>query len=142
MIIVDINLLLYAELDATPAHASARRWWEDVMNGDRQVGIPPVSLFGFVRISTNRRVFVSPLSIDDALGRVREWLERPHVAFLTPGPRHLEIAFGYLEKLGSAANLTSDVQIAAHAIESGGEVFSNDRDFARFPGLRWTNPLS
>lgn len=112
------------------------------MNGDRRVGIPPVSLFGFVRISTNRRVFVSPLSIDDALGRVREWLQRPHVAFLTPGPRHLEIAFGFLEKLGSAANLTSDVQIAAHAIERGGEVFSNDRDFARFPGLRWTNPLS
>jgi toxin-antitoxin system PIN domain toxin len=142
VIVPDVNLLLYAEIDAFPRHAAARRWWEDVMNGERQVGIAPVCLFGFVRIATNRRVLVDPLPIEDAIGRVQRWLERPHVVFLLPGSRHLETAFRLLRSLGTGGNLTTDVQIAAHAAEHNGEVFSNDGDFGRFEGIRWVNPLA
>lgn len=99
-------------------------------------------MFGFVRISTSRRVFEEPLAIGEALRRVRQWLGRPNVTFLVPGRRYLEIAFRLLEQLGTAANLTSDVQLAAHAIEHGGEVHSNDADFRRFDGLRWVDPLA
>lgn len=142
MIVPDVNLLLYAEIDAFPQHARARRWWEGVLNGERQVGVAPVCLFGFIRLSTNRRVFRDPLPVEDALGRVRRWLERPHAAFLVPGTRHLETAFRFLGALGTGGNLTTDVQIAAHAVEHNGEVHSNDGDFGRFEGVRWVNPLA
>jgi toxin-antitoxin system PIN domain toxin len=142
MIVPDVNLLLYAELDAHPLHARARDWWEEALNGDRRVGLAPASVFGFLRISTNRRVFREPLAVADALERVRSWLARDVVSVLLPGSRHLELAFALLERLGTAANLTTDVQIAAHALEHQGEVYSNDRDFARFEGVRWINPLA
>lgn len=142
MIIPDVNMLLYAEIDAHPNHPAARRWWEGLMNGDRQVGLAPPCLFGFLRIGTNRRVFTEPLPIEDAIGRVRRWLERPHVTVLIPGSRHLDLAFAMLQRLGTGANLTTDVQVAAHALEVNGEVHSNDGDFGRFENLRWVNPLA
>ncbi len=141
MIIPDVNLLLYAEIDAHPLHARARDWWEETLNGERAVGLPPVCIFGFIRISTNRRVFQDPLTTKDAVQRVERWLEQEVATFLIPGSRHLSIAFGLLQRLGTAANLTTDVQIAAHALEHQAEVYSNDRDFARFDGLRWVNPF-
>jgi uncharacterized protein len=101
-----------------------------------------VAAFAFVRIATHRRVFAEPLPVEDALGRVRAWLERPNVTFLVPGTRHLEIAFRLIGQLGTASNLTTGAQLAAHAIEHGGEVHSNDGDFSRFDGLRWVNPLA
>ena len=134
-------MLLYAEIDAFPQHSAAREWWEGLLNGDRQVGLASANLFGFIRISTSRRVFDEPLSVEDALDRVRQWLARPNVTFIVPGTRYLEIAFRLFEQLGTAANLTTDVQLAAHAIEHGGEVHSNDADFRRFDGLRWADPL-
>jgi hypothetical protein len=142
LIVPDINLLLYAEIDAFPEHGAARRWWEGALNGERQVGIAPVCLFGFLRIATNRRVFAEPLGVDDAIARVERWLERPHVVLLIPASGHLDTAFGLLRQLGTGANLTTDVQIAAHALDYGGEVFSNDTDFGRFEGVRWVDPLA
>lgn len=142
MIVPDVNLLLYAEIDAYPIHDAARQWWEAALNGQRSVGLAPASVFGFIRISTNRRVFSEPLSVEDALHRVRRWLEQPNVTYLMTGSQHLEIAFRLLAQLGTAGNLTTDVQIAAHALEHQGEVHSNDADFARFEGLRWLNPLT
>jgi toxin-antitoxin system PIN domain toxin len=141
VILPDVNLLLYAEIDAYPIHAAARRWWEALLSGERQVGLASVCIFGFLRIGTNRRVFTEPLFVDDAIERVQRWMRRPNVTVLVPGSRHLELAFALLKQLGTGGNLTTDVQIAAHAIELNGEVHSNDGDFARFDGLRWINPL-
>ena len=135
-------MLVYAEIDAFPQHAPAKRWWEDLLQGGRQVGVAGVTIFGFVRVSTHRRVFDEPLSVREAMDRVRLWLARPRVTFLVPGTQHLDTAFHLLEQLGTASNLTTDVQLAAHAIEHGGELHSNDRDFGRFDGLRWVDPLT
>lgn len=142
MIVPDINLLLYAVVDGFGQHAAARRWWLDSVNGDREIGLASPALFGFLRISTNRRVFTEPLTMDAALGYVRAWLTRPNIRFLVPGPRHLDVAFGLLADVGTAANLTTDVQLAAYAVENGAEVHSSDTDFARFPGVQWVNPLA
>ncbi len=142
MIIPDINLMLYANIAAYPEHPKARRWLEDVMNGDEEVGIPAVVVFGFIRIATNPRIFDRPLAVDDAIARVTGWLARPQVHFLTPGPRHLEVAFRLLQQMGSAGNLTTDTQLAALAIENQAELHSNDSDFGRFAQLRWLNPLA
>lgn len=141
MIVPDTNLLLYANIDAFPEHGAARAWWEERLNGENEIGLAGPALFGFVRIATNPRVFDPPLSADDCLARVESWLERPQVDFLLPGPRHLDIAFRLLRHLGVAANLTTDAQLAALAIEYQAELHSNDADFGRFPQLRWINPL-
>lgn len=141
MIVPDVNLLLYAHVDAFAEHAAAREWWESLLNGDREVGIAPAALFGFLRLATSRRVLATPFATDAAVARAEEWLRRPNVRFVAPGPSHLEIAFRLLRALGAATNLTTDVQLAATAMENQGEVHSHDADFARFPGLRWVDPL-
>ncbi len=142
MIVPDVNLLLYAHVTAFPEHTRARRWWEALMNGRREVGVAAPAMFGFVRLASNPRVLDRPLSVQASLAHVEEWLARPHVHFVQPGPRHLEIAFGLLRHTGVAANLTTDAQLAALAIEHQGEVHSNDSDFGRFPQLRWVNPIA
>ncbi len=81
------------------------------------------------------------MHIREALTFVQEWLERPNARYLVPGPRHLALAFALLEDLGTGANLTTDVQLAALAIENDGEVPSSDADFGRFVNVRWVNPL-
>lgn len=141
MIVVDVNLLLYATFATFTQHDAARAWFEKALNGREQVLLPGVSVFGFVRIASNPRVFEKPLRAEEALGAVEAWLAQPHVHFLVPGPSHLEIAFRLLRELGSARNLTTDVQLAAHAIENQALLCSNDSDFGRFQGLRWQNPL-
>jgi toxin-antitoxin system PIN domain toxin len=142
MIVPDVNLLLYATLSAFPEHARARLWWEALLNGDDEVGLAAPALFGFLRISTNPRVFDPPLSVERALAHAESWLTRPLVRFLLPGPRHLEIAFRLFREVGTAANLTTDAQLAALAIEYQAELHSNDTDFGRFSQLRWVNPLA
>jgi len=142
VIVPDVNLLLYAHVDGFSEHARARRWWEGLLNGRTEVGIGPPALFGFVRLATNRRVLDPPMAVEDALGCVEGWCARAHVRVLHPGPRHVEIAFALIRRLGAAANLTTDAQLAALAIENQAELHSNDADFGRFPQLRWVNPLA
>lgn len=136
-----MNLLLYASIDAFQEHPAARRWWEELLNGEVEIGLSSPAVFGFVRIATNPRVIDPPMAVEECLGRIESWLARTQVSFLLPGPRHLELAFRLLRNLRVAANLTTGVQLAALAIEYQAELHSNDADFARFPQLRWINPL-
>jgi toxin-antitoxin system PIN domain toxin len=141
MIVPDVSLLVYAHNEADPDHAAARRWWEDLLSGVTPVGLPWVSAAGFVRLMTHPRVLADPMPVAHATLQVRRWLERPNVIVLQPGARFGELFFGYLERLGAAGNLTTDAQLAALAVEHQAELHSADADFARFPGLRWRNPL-
>ncbi|MBV9626355.1 MAG: PIN domain-containing protein [Acidobacteria bacterium] len=114
------------------------------MVGNNLTTAPPGWLalgFAFLRIATNRTILTNPLAVPDAVGHVREWLDRPQVRIVTPGDQHPEILFDLLVTLGIAGNLTSDAHLAALAIEYQAELVSTDTDFARFPGLRWFNPL-
>ena len=141
MIVPDINLLLYAYNDGAQQHESARLWWEGSVNGDESVGIPWIVLTGFVRLITNPRVLSSPATPAEAIGYVQDWLQYPHIIPLNPGDEHLTLLRRILEAVGTGANLVTDAHIAALAMENQAEVHSNDSDFARFPGLRWRNPL-
>lgn len=98
-------------------------------------------LFGFLRVSTNARVLESPLAVRDAVGHVCDWSAQPSVTFPASGANHLDIALGLVEEVGTAGNLTTDVQLAAVAIDQQAELHSNDTDFGRFAALRWVNPL-
>ncbi|KZS66661.1 type II toxin-antitoxin system VapC family toxin [Mycobacterium ostraviense] len=141
MIIPDVNLLLYAVITGFPQHRRAYAWWYDTVNGPERVGLTYPAIFGFLRIATNARILTEPLSATEAVSYARDWLTQPNVDLLTASGRHLDLALGLLEELGTASNLTTDVQLAAYAIEHNAEMHSSDADFARFAGLTWTDPL-
>ena len=142
MIVPDINLLVHAYNSESRVHAAARAWWEALLNGTQPVGLPWITVLGFIRITTHRQILVRPLRAAEACDRVRAWLACPYTSMLHPGDRHAEILFGLLSQLGSAGNLTTDAHLAALCIEHQAELHSTDADFARFPGLRWKNPVA
>ncbi len=141
MIIPDLNLLLYAYNQESPFHDGARRWWEGLVNGRERVGMSWVVVTGFLRLMTQRTMMTQPATPSQALDFVREWLRQPHIAPLNPGSQHLTLLGQLLAAAGVGGNLVTDAHLAALAIEYQAEVHSNDADFARFPGLRWRNPL-
>ena len=142
MVIPDINLLVFSYNEEAPRHGTAREWWEGLMRGREPVGIPWVVVLGFIRLVTHPAVLEAPLPPKAALARVGQWFAREHVQSLDPGPRHLVILERLFEATGVGGNLTTDTHLAALAIEHGLTLCSLDGDFARFPGLRWENPLS
>ena len=142
MIIPDVNLLLYAELSDFPEHAAARRWWEQALSGSTTVGLCPPSVMGFLRLATSRRIFATPLGLDEAAARIEGWLARPVVQALVPGPDHLRRVIGLLMSTGTGGGLCTDAEIAAYAQAAGGVVHTNDTDFARFPGVKAEYPLA
>ena len=142
MILTDVNLLIYAHNEAAPLHELARRWWEDLIERQQPLGIAWAVAFGFVRLVTHPSVLVSPLAPLDAVARVRGWLAQPEIRIVEPGSRHLRIVEDLFRATGVGGSLTTDTHLAAIAIEHQAELHSNDADFARFPGLRWVNPLA
>lgn len=141
MILPDINLLAYAYNSDAPIHAKAKAWLERIMNGQATIGFAWAVVCGFIRLMTHPSVMITPLAPKDAIVIVETWMRTPQVEIIEPGPRHLEILSRLLMEIGVAGNLTTDAHLAAIAIEHQCELHSNDGDFGRFSGLRWTNPL-
>ena len=142
MILVDANLLVYASMSAFPQHAGARAWLDERLSGQARVGLPWPSLLAFMRITTNGRLFRPPLAMADAWDQTRAWLDRDVAWVPSPTERHAGILAGLLAAPGVHGDLVPDAHLAALAIEHGLELCSTDGDFARFAGLRWSNPLT
>lgn len=141
MILVDANVLIYAHVRSFPQHARARSWLDGRLGGSAQVGLPWPSLLGFLRLVTNRRVFERPESTDAAWQQVVDWLGCDSVWIPQPTDRHHEVLGRLLGRVNVVANLIPDAHLAALAIEHGLTLCSTDSDFARFPDLRWDDPL-
>lgn len=120
----------------------AKSWLDEQLNGMGRVGLPWPSLLAFVRLVSNPRVFERPESITSAWGQVEQWLALESVWIPLPTDRHQETLGAVLRHTGERSNLVPDAHLAALAIEHGLTLCSTDGDFARFPGLRWENPLS
>jgi hypothetical protein len=142
MILVDANLLVYAHVADFDEHEVARGWLDDQLDGTARVGLPWESLSAYLRLVTNPRVFPRPLSAGDAMGQVRDWLSRPAAWVPAPTERHADLLSELLALDGIRADLVPDAHLAAIALGHGLTVMSNDGDFARFPGVRWENPLA
>ena len=141
MILPDINLLIHAHNSVAPQHEAARRWWTGCLNATEPVALPWIVSTGFIRLTTHPRVLEYPLRAARAVEYVGEWLDRPNVIVIEPGKSFPSLFFGYLEALGTGGNLTTDAYLAALAVEHQSELHSNDTDFHRFRGLRWSNPI-
>ncbi len=140
MILPDVNLLIYAINRSSPFHAQTNEWWNRAVT-EGGVALCWPSIVGFLRLSTHRRVMGDPLTTDSAADLVDSWLSRPGVHVLPPTRAHWSILGGFLRTTGASGNLTTDAHLAAHALEHGCTLYSNDSDFGRFPGLRWHNPI-
>ena len=141
MKLLDLNLVLYAYDETSPRHEAARSWMSRTLSGSETVGLPWAVALGFIRLSTKAHVFAEPLSVDGAFAVVDGVLAAPAATLVQETPRHLALVRQLLEPLGTAGNLTSDAHLAALSIEHGATMCSCDGDFARFPGVRWLDPL-
>ena len=141
MICVDANLLLYAYDQSSPVHQPASRWLANAFSGSEPIGLTWPTLLAFLRIATSAKIFRDPLSIDEAVAIVDDWLDHPLVHVLEAGEGHWNQLRSLLLETGSNGKLVMDAHLAALSLEHGTTLITRDRDFALFPGLRVVNPL-
>lgn len=141
MILIDVNVLVYAHRADTPNHIAYRQWLESIINSDQAYGAADLVLSGFLRIVTHPRVFNPPSGMAQAMAFVAEVRDQPNCVIISPGERHWSIFMRLCQQPGIIGNLIPDAYLAALAIESGSEWITTDKDFGQFPGLKWRHPL-
>ncbi|MEN8132521.1 MAG: type II toxin-antitoxin system VapC family toxin [Pseudomonadota bacterium] len=141
MLLLDVNVLVYAHREDTANHKVYLDWLESLINSDEAFGLSELVLSGVIRIVTHPKVFSPPSSLGDVLSFVNTIREQPNCVVLAPGARHWDIFCKLCREAGAKGNLIPDAYLAALTIESGSEWITTDRDFSRFPDLRWRNPL-
>lgn len=141
MIVLDANLLLYAYDTRAAKHKAARIFVENILSGSDAVGLPWQSIAAFLRVATNP-ILPGRISMEQAVEIVAAWIEQPNVTLLGPGEKHWTTLRQMLDEGQVNGPMVTNAQLAALTIEHGGILHTTDRDFARFPGLRWKNPLA
>lgn len=141
MILLDASLLLYAHNTSSKEHRATVSWIEEILAGSAPIGLSWDTILAFLRVSTTPRIFGEPLDVEMAASIVSDWLSRPNVTIIGPTERHWQIFSKLLPRSRVRGSLIMDAHLAALAIEHGATLCTNDRDFARFPGLRVEYPL-
>jgi toxin-antitoxin system PIN domain toxin len=142
MILCDVNVLVYAYRTESPEHARYAAWLAATVASDEAFGLSELVLSGFLRVVTHPRVFARPAPIDHALEFAAALRDQPNALRMDPGDRHWGIFERLCRSAGTKGNLVPDAYLAALAVEHGAELITTDRDFARFPGVRWRHPLA
>jgi toxin-antitoxin system PIN domain toxin len=142
VILLDVNVLVYAHREDTSDHEAYLEWLEESAGAEAPFGISDLVLSGFLRVVTHPRVFKVPSPMKVALAFAQTLRDRPNCVLISPGARHWEIFANLCRIAGVKGNLVADAYLAALAIESGSEWITTDQDYSRFPGLRWRHPLS
>lgn len=140
MLLVDVNVLVFAYREDAPDHPRVRRWLEELVSSDSAFGLSELVFSGFLRVVTHPRIFSPPSPLDHALAFGEVLRTQPNCTMVRPGPRHWDIFTRLCRESDARGNLVPDAYLAALAIESGCEWISTDRDFSRFPELRWRVP--
>jgi toxin-antitoxin system PIN domain toxin len=141
VIVVDANLLIYSYDTDSPCHKKSRAWVERIFSDVEPVGLPWQTVSAFLRVITNRKLAGLRLTVEQAVEIVEEWLAQPNVRILAPGDEHWSMLKRMMVEGRALGPLVSDAELVALTVEYGGVLYTADRDFARFPGLRWKNPL-
>ncbi len=143
MIALDTNILVYARREELPQHRKARALLARLAEGTKPWALPWPCVYEFLRIVTHPRVFDPPTDLEVALEDLESVLASPSLVLLGEGPGHP----AHLQHMASAGaavgNLVHDAHIAALVMEHGArELWTTDRDFARFPGLSVKDPFA
>ena len=141
MVLLDVNVLVYAHRQDAPDHQAYLKWLEDLVNSDQAYSLSDLVLSSFIRVVTHSKVFSPPSTTGQALAFAQELRSQPNCVVVMPGARHWDIFCRLCQEAGIKGNLVPDAYLAALAIESGSEWITTDRDYSRFPGLRFRHPL-
>ena len=141
MLLLDVNVLVYAHREEIPEHSRTLRWLEQKLNGDEPLGLSELVLSGFLRVVTHPKIFGKPTPVATALAFAEELRSAANCVIVAPGSRHWEIFSQLVITAGCKGNHVPDAFHAALAIESGSEWVTTDRGFGRFKGLRFFHPL-
>ncbi|MDO8672057.1 MAG: type II toxin-antitoxin system VapC family toxin [Dehalococcoidia bacterium] len=142
MILTDVNVLVYAHRSDAPEHLAYQEWLEELINGDQAYGFSELVLSGFLRVVTHPRILIPPSDLASGIAFVQMIRSQPNAVHIAPGQRHWDIFKRLCEATGAKGNQMPDAYLAALAIESGSEWVTTDRDYSRFPGLKWRHPLT
>jgi len=141
VLLFDVSVLVYAFRPDASRHADYQVWLERLVGGQEAFGLSELVVSGFLRVVTHPRAYRPPSRLDDALKAAQRIRARPNCIALRPGARHWDIFAGLCRAVGAKGNIVPDAYHAALAIEHGCEWITTDRDYSRFPGLRWRHPL-
>lgn len=141
MILIDSNVLIYAFRKDSPDHQQYLHWLEETLSNEPLIGYADLILSAVIRVTTHPKIFNKPSSVDEAFRFTTFIRTHPSCIAIVPGEKHWEIFQTLCKKAAVKGNLVTDAYLAALAIESGAEFVTTDRDFARFPKLRWRHPL-
>jgi len=142
MILLDVNVLIYAFRKDVPQYELCRAWLNSVVAGETRFGVSPIALSAVVRVTTNTRAFREPSTLEDAFGFCEDLLGQPHCQIVIPGERHWDIFKRLCIETDTRGARVTDAWFAALALEWGCDWITLDRDFARFPGLKWSVPTA
>lgn len=142
MIAVDTNILIYAHRRDSPFYEIAAKRLIELGQGPGPWAIPWPCLHEFLGVVTNPRAFRTPTPLQTALDQIDVWLESPSLTLLTESPTHWTTLRAILLESAITGSRVHDARIAALCRQHGvRELWSADRDFSRFAGLRVVNPL-
>lgn len=143
MIALDTNILVYARRRETEHHRAARALLAHLSGGSEPWALPWPCVYEFLRVVTHPRVFDPPSDLRTVLEDLSSLLDSPALELLGEGTNHEEHLFEQVDAAGAGGNLAHDAHIAALVHEHGvRELWTTDRDFSRFPGIRTRNPFS
>ena len=141
MLLIDVNVLIYAYRTDAADHAAYRAWLERTLESDSLCGLSDLILSAVVRVTTHPRIMREPTPLEAGLQYVQWLREHPRCFLISPGERHWDIFTRLCRAAAVRGGLVTDAYFAALAIEAGADWITTDRDYARFPGLRWRHPL-
>jgi len=141
MILPDVNVLIYAYREEAPEHRAHAAWLNGLVSGSEQFGMSPQVCCSLVRVMTHRTTFGRLYSLQSVLEFCNALLQHARCELILPGKRHWEIFDNLCRVSGARGPSVQDAWFAALAIESGCEFITHDRDYSRFPGLRWRPPF-
>ena len=142
MLLLDVNVWVYAHREDTPQHHRFKSFVENLLNNNSPFGFSNLVMSGFLRVVTHPKVFGPPTPIDVALQFTNEIARHPDAIPVLPGPHHWDIFTDLCQQTEAKGNLIPDAYFAALAIESGNTWVTTDRDYSRFPGLDWKHPFT
>lgn len=142
MIAVDTNVLVYAHREDSQWHPQAYARLIELAEGRVPWAIPWPCVHEFLAISTHPKIYSPPTPLSAAIDQVESWMESPSLALLTESERYWQEFRNILETGKIVGPQVHDARIAGLCLLHGiSELWTADRDFSRFPGLKVRNPL-
>ena len=141
MMLMDVNVLVYAHREDAKDHSAFRDWLESVINSNTAYGFSELVLSGFIRVVTHPEVFEKPSSLEVACAFAQQIRSAENAVCLAPGRNHWDLFLRCAQSIAAQGNDVPDAYHAALALEWDCDWLTADKGFRRFKGLRVRHPL-